>query len=85
MRQIMHRKSNLKEELKSFMFPLSGPICISEDEALFMNIMITFYQHEQSVSHQVWLGLLAFVYMSGYFIEGKSSCLPSNILCNIHF
>lgn len=52
MRQIMHRKGsvNLKEELKSLMFPISGPVCISEDGGLFQVIMTTFYQHEQSVS-----------------------------------
>ena len=52
MRQIIHRRSaiNLKEELKGLMFPISGPVCISEDEELFKNTMIMFYQHEQSVS-----------------------------------
>ena len=52
MRQIMQRKSgvNLKEELKSLIYPISGPICVSEDEELFKNTMIAFYQHEQTVS-----------------------------------
>lgn len=49
---MMQRKSNLKEELKLLMFPISGPICISDDEALFQNIMTTFYQHEQYVRRE---------------------------------
>lgn len=56
MRQMIHRKGsvNLKEELKSLMFPISGPVCISEDGGLFQVIMTTFYQHEQSVSGDAW-------------------------------
>ncbi len=53
MRQIMHRRNNinLKEELKALMFSISsGPICITDDKELFMNVMIIFYQHEQTVS-----------------------------------
>lgn len=31
------------------MFPISGPMCVSEDAGLFQVVMSTFYQHEQMV------------------------------------
>ena len=31
------------------MFPINGPVCVSEDEGLFKVVMSTFYQHEQMV------------------------------------
>lgn len=35
--------------MKDLVFPLSGPLCISEDAGLFQVVMSTFYQHEQMV------------------------------------
>lgn len=40
---------NLKDEIKQLMFPINGPVCVSEDEGLFKVVMSTFYQHEQMV------------------------------------
>lgn len=41
------------------MFPINGPVCVSEDEGLFKVVMSTFYQHEQMVRegkiYLVWL------------------------------
>lgn len=40
------------------MFPINGPVCVSEDEGLFKVVMSTFYQHEQMVRERiVWLYL----------------------------
>ena len=44
---------NLKEEMKQLLFTLSGPVCISENERVFKDIMLIFYQYEQSVSSVV--------------------------------
>ena len=83
MRHFRQRRSgvNLKEELKALMFPLSGPVCITEDEELFKNAMITFYQHELAVSYvcvcicvcmYVYVYVYVYVYMCVY-----DSYLPS--------
>ena len=47
---------NLKDEIKPIMFPVTGPVCVSEDEERFKAIMTIFYQYEQSVRVCVWVG-----------------------------
>ena len=47
---------NLKDEIKPIMFPVSGPVCVSEDEERFKAVMTIFYQYEQSVSVCVFGG-----------------------------
>ncbi len=41
---------NLKEEIKTLIFPVSGPVCVSEDEEKFKDVMTVLYQYEQMVS-----------------------------------
>ena len=41
---------NLKEEVKALIFPVSGPVCVSEDEEKFKSVMTVFYQYELTVS-----------------------------------
>ena len=50
MRKLTKGNQNLKEDVKSLMFPLSGPATVSMDEGLFQSVMGVFYQHEQTVS-----------------------------------
>ena len=41
---------NLKEEVKQLMFPISGPVCVSKDERVFKDVMMIFYNFEETVS-----------------------------------
>ncbi len=41
---------NLKEEIKNLIFPVSGPVCVSENEEKFKDVMTVLYQYEQMVS-----------------------------------
>lgn len=43
---------NLKEEVKQLMFPISGPVCVSKDECVFKDVMMVFYNYEETVSYQ---------------------------------
>ncbi len=41
---------NLKEEIKNLIFPVSGPVCVSEDPERFKAVNTVLYQYEQMVS-----------------------------------
>ena len=41
---------NLKEDIKQFMFPISGPVCVSKEERIFKDVMSVFYHYEETVS-----------------------------------